>query len=76
MDVKQIYDIILAFWRLVKKYTENPPASQNEWDCLTDEAEKLRKDRNSSEEADVFIKGMIIAWYDYLSFKDKRNRGI
>lgn len=72
-ETKQIYDFILAFWRLVKKYTENPPVNDDDWEGLLQEGEQLRKVHNTSEAADVFVKGLIIAWYDYLSFKDKHK---
>lgn len=75
-EAKQIYKFILSFWKMVKRYTENPPISDDDWDNLLQEGEQLRKDHNTDEGSDILHKGMILAWYDYLSFKDKRNRGI
>lgn len=73
MEVKQIYDFILAFWRLVKKYTENPPVNEDDWDRLVEEGEQLRKDHNTDEGADIFHKGVIVSWYEYLAYKEKHK---
>ena len=74
MEAKQIYDFILAFWRLVKKYTEHPPASIEDWDRLTDDAETLRKDHNTDEGMNIFHKGIILAWLDHLNYKEKHKQ--
>lgn len=72
-EAKQIYDFILEFWRLVKKYVEHPPINQEDWDWLIQEGEQLRRDHNTDEGSDILHKGMILAWYDYLAYKEKRK---
>lgn len=72
-EAKQIYKFILSFWKMVKRYTENPPISDDDWDNLFQEGERLRKKHNTDEASDTLHKGMILAWYDYLSFKDKHR---
>lgn len=75
-EAKQIYNFILAFWKLVKKYTYNPPTKQEDWDKLLSEGEQLKRDHNTDLGSDIFHKAVILAWYDYLNYKEKRKQEV
>ena len=71
MDLqKKIYNFILDFWKLIKRYTPRPKQEdQKVFAEITDEIEKLNKAHDDkSPEAQMFKK-MMVVWMDYLAGK-------
>ena len=73
-EAKVLYGIILTFWKLIKKWTDNPATDEESWLELIDEAETLRREHKEDEALDVFCKGLIFSWFDYLLIKQRQDR--
>ena len=71
MDLqKKIYNFILDFWKLIKKYTPRPKQSEQKvWNELTNEAEKLIQKHNDGSPEWVMFKKMMVVWLDYTGGK-------
>lgn len=67
---KKIYNFILDFWKLIKKYTPRPKQSEQKvWDAITDEVEQLNKKHDDKSPESVMFRKMIIVWLDYIGGK-------
>lgn len=68
---KKFYNFILAYWKLIKKYTPPPKQSDDCWDVLAEEATQLSKQyEDGSKESKLFTK-LIVDWLNYLGEYEK-----
>lgn len=69
---KQLYSFFVDFWRLVKKYATLPD-TEEAWGNLIDEASALNTKHNAGTAEGHFYTACIMAWYEYLSERQKTN---
>lgn len=64
---KKIYNFILDFWKLVKKYTPKPNVDDIKvWDeLLAESKEMLEKHKDDTPEYQLF-KEWLFVWFDYI----------
>lgn len=73
---KKIYDFILDYWQLIKKYTPRPEQDDTKvWDDLLEDAEEVLKKHKDDSREYQFFKVLILAWFDYLGKGDYGNDG-
>lgn len=64
---KKIYNFILEYWKLVKKYTPPPKQSDNKvWDDIVKEADDLCQKYNDGSKEAVFFRRLVVEWMDYV----------
>lgn len=68
MDLqRKIYNFILEYWKLVKKYT--PPPKQTDldaWDAVIDETDALFKKHDDGSKESKFFRQLIVVWLEYV----------
>lgn len=68
MDLqKKIYNFILEYWKLVKKYA--PPPKQTDldgWDKVVDESDALFKKYDDGSKESKFFRQLIVVWLEYV----------
>ena len=75
MDLqKKIYNFILDYWKLVKKYTPRPKDEDiTTWEQMIDDVDELsKKYKDGSREYD-FFKGLIVLWLRYVGKDDLKD---
>ena len=64
---KKIYNFILDFWKLVKKYTPPPKQEdQKAWDTLVNESTELVHKHETGTREDKFFRELVFVWFDYI----------
>ena len=64
---KKIYNFILEYWKMVKKYTPPPKqADTKAWDAIVDEADALAKKYDDGTRESKFFRTLIVEWLAYI----------
>lgn len=71
MDLqKKIYNFILEYWKLIKKYTPPPKQDNNAmWDAIVNEATELSKKHEDGSKEAFFFRKLIVDWLEYIGRK-------
>ena len=72
MDLqKKIYNFILDYWKLIKKYTPKPKEDDMAaWDRLVEDTDKLYEKYKGDTRESLFFKDLILLWLRYVGKED------